>query len=99
MAPKLVQYTAESADEDVAEIFVNSIPKEVISIYKELKSKKNIQMTRKHEIAYQNAEHCHICDQKLNNDRFVITVISRENTEESRMIIVIKIIESQSFSL
>ena len=26
-------------------------------------------MTRKDEIAHQNAEHCHICDQKLNNDK------------------------------
>ena len=42
MAPKLAQYTAESVDEDVAEIFVNSIEKEVMSIYKEFKSKKII---------------------------------------------------------
>ena len=68
MEPKLVQYTAESVNEDVAEIFVNSIQREVTSIYKEFKSKKNIKMTRKDEVAFQNAETRHICDQKLNND-------------------------------
>ena len=69
MAPKLVQYTAESADEDVAEIFVNSIQREVTSIYKQFKSEKKIQMTRKDEVEFQNAETCNICDQKLNNDK------------------------------
>ena len=52
MKPKLVQYTAESVNEDVAEIFVNSIQREVTSIYKEFKFKKKIQMTRKDKIAF-----------------------------------------------
>ena len=69
MKPKLVQYTAESVNEDVAEIFVNSIQREVTGIYKEFKPDKKKQMTRKDEIAFQNAEICHICDKKLDNDK------------------------------
>ena len=60
---------AESVNEDAAEIFVNSIQREVTSIYKEFKPDKKKQMTRKDEIAIQNAEICHICDKKLDNDK------------------------------
>ena len=69
MKPKLVQYTAESANEDISKKFIDSIEYEIRSIYKEFKFKKKIQMTRKDEIAFQNAGICHICDQKLDNDK------------------------------
>ena len=68
MKPKLVQYTAESVNEDISKKFIDSIEYEIRSIYKEFKFKK-IKMTRKDEIAFQNAEICHICDQKLDNDK------------------------------
>ena len=53
--PKLVQYTAESANEDISKKFIDSIEYEIRSIYKEFKFKKKIKMTRKDEIAFQNA--------------------------------------------
>ena len=55
MKPKLVQYTAESANEDILKKFIDSIEYEIKSIYKEFKFKKKIKMTRKDEIAFQNA--------------------------------------------
>ena len=69
MKPKLVQYTAESVNEDISKKFIDSIEYEIRSIYKEFKFKKKIKMTRKDEIVFQNAEICHICDQKLDNDK------------------------------
>ena len=56
-------------DEDISKKFIDSIEYEIRSIYKEFKFKKKIKMTRKDEIAFQNAEICHICDQKLDNDK------------------------------
>ena len=69
MKPKLVQYTAESANEDISKKFIDSIEYEMRSIYKEFKFKKKIKITRKDEIEFQNAEICHICDKKLENDK------------------------------
>ena len=69
MKPKLVQYTAESANEDISKKFIDSIEYEIRNIYRKFKFKKLIQITRKDEIAFQNAEICHICDKKLDNDK------------------------------
>ena len=69
MEPKLVQYTAESVNEDISKKFIDSIEYEIRSIYRKFKFKKKIKMTRKDKIAFQNAEICHICDQKLDNDK------------------------------
>ena len=69
MEPKLVQYTAESVNEDISKKFIDSIEYEIRSIYRKFKFKKKIKMTHKDEIAFQNAEICHICDQKLDNDK------------------------------
>ena len=69
MKPKLVQYTAESVNEDISKKCIDSVEYEIRSIYRKFKFKKKIKMTRKDEIAFQNAEICHICDQKLDNDK------------------------------
>ena len=69
MEPKLVQYTAESVNEDISKRFIDSIEYEIRSIYRKFKFKKKIKMTCKDEIAFQNAKTCHICDQKLDNDK------------------------------
>ena len=69
MKPKLVQYTAESSDEDISKKFIDSIEYEIRNIYRKFKFKKLIQMTCKDEIAFQNAEICHIYDKKLDNDK------------------------------
>ena len=65
MKPKLVQYTAESSDEDISKKFIDSIEYQIRNIYSKFKFKKLIQMTRKDEIAFENAEICHICDIKV----------------------------------
>ena len=69
MNPKLVQYTAESSDEDISKKFIDSIEYQIKNIYSKFKFKKKIQMTPEDEIAFQNAEICHICDKKLDNDK------------------------------
>ena len=69
LKPRLVQYTAETMDEGISKKFIDSIEYEIRSIYRKFKFKKKIKMTRKDEIAFQNAKTCHICVQKLDNDK------------------------------
>ena len=49
MKPKLVQYTAESANEDISKKFINSIEYEIRSIYRKFKFKKKIKITPEDE--------------------------------------------------
>ena len=69
MKPKLVQYTAESSDEDISKKFIDLIEYQIKNVCRKFKLKKLIQITRKDEIAFENAEICHICDKNLDNDK------------------------------
>ena len=58
---KLVEFTAKSEDEDVAQIFVDMLEEEVKRIYKDFPSKKMI-ITDEDMIVFQNATTCWICE-------------------------------------
>jgi hypothetical protein len=66
--PKIVRYTAESADEDIGEKFVQSIEETVKYIYNNIFHKKVI-MTTLDEENYKNATECHICEKPLVGDK------------------------------
>ena len=58
---KLVEYTAKSEDEDVAQIFVDRLEKEVKSIYRDHPNKKMI-FTKRDRAIYEKSTSCWICD-------------------------------------
>ena len=63
--PKLVKYTAESTDEDIPQLFVESLEKDIKEIYNRFKKPKKMVMTQEDKIDYYNATHCHICEEYL----------------------------------
>ena len=72
--PCLKEYTANSPDDDVAKKFVLSLDKEAKKIYEIIKSRdkeyyKKVVMTEEDKIDYEYATHCHICENKLGEDK------------------------------
>ena len=65
LSPKLVHYTAESLDDDVPRLFVESLEKDIKEIYNKFKKPKKMVMTKKDKIDYYNATHCHICEEEI----------------------------------
>ena len=63
--PKLVKYTAESTDEDIPQLFVESLEKDIKEIYNRFKKPKKMVMTREDKIDFRRATHCHICEEEL----------------------------------
>ncbi|XP_022777982.1 uncharacterized protein LOC111319486 [Stylophora pistillata] len=64
---KLVEYTAKSEDEDVAQIFVNMLEKEVKSIYKDHPAKKMI-FTDSDAVIFKNATRCWIFKEPFDDE-------------------------------
>ena len=65
-SPKLVQYTADSPDDnDVPRLFIESLESDIKEIYNRFKIPKKMVMTQEDEIDYMNATHCHICEGKI----------------------------------
>ena len=65
---KKVEYTATSEDEDVAQIFVNKLEKEVKSIYRD-HPKKTMTFTKKDKLYYKYAEKCWLCDKGFTDEK------------------------------
>ena len=65
LSPKLVHYTAESPKDNVPQLFIESLEKDIKEIYNRFKIPKKMVMTREDEIDYEKATHCHICEGKL----------------------------------
>ena len=63
--PKLVKYTAESPDEDIPQLFIESLEKDIKEIYNRFKKPKKMVMTREDKIDFRRATHCHICEEEL----------------------------------
>ena len=63
--PKLVKYTAESTDEDIPQLFVESLEKDIKEIYNKFKKPKEMVMTQEDKIDFRRATHCHICEEEL----------------------------------
>lgn len=59
---KLVTYRAQSEEEDVAQIFVDKIEKEVREIQNKFKFPKPMKFTKKDAKKFQNATQCWICE-------------------------------------
>ena len=68
--PELVQYTAESPDDDIPQIFVNNLEQDIKKIYNKTKYHKKVEdMSEMDKKEYENATHCHICEEKLGEDK------------------------------
>ena len=61
--PKLVSHTAQSPDEDIPKVFVDSLEADIKDLYNRFKFSKKMFMTPNDHIAHNNATHCHICEE------------------------------------
>ena len=73
-SPKLEKYTVESPDDDIPQIFVDKLEKDIREIYdkikfNKLKYHKKVKKTEQDENNYENATHCHICEGELREDK------------------------------
>ncbi|EDO31141.1 predicted protein [Nematostella vectensis] len=66
---ELVRYTAESPDEDIPQLFVESLESDIKKIYDKFRFPKKVKMTPEDGIAYNDATHCHICEGELGEDK------------------------------
>ena len=65
LAPHLRQYTAESPDDNIPQLFIESLEKDIKEIYNKFKIPKKMVMTPEDEINYEKATHCHICEEEI----------------------------------
>ena len=65
LAPHLRHYTAESPDDNIPRLFIESLESDIKEIYNKFKISKKMVMTPEDEIDYEKATHCHICEGKL----------------------------------
>jgi len=66
--PKLVSFTAESENDDVAKIFVNSLEEDIKQIYMQFKFKKKMIFTKDDEKSFNAATICHICEKDFSKE-------------------------------
>ncbi|EDO48021.1 predicted protein [Nematostella vectensis] len=67
---ELVRYTAESPDEDIPQMFVDSLESDIKDIYNKFKFPKKVKMTLRDRTDYKNATHCHIyCSRQFYEQR------------------------------
>ena len=64
-SPKLVQYTAESLNDNIPQLFIESLEKDIKEIYNRFKIPKKMVMTQEDNIDFRRATHCHICEEEL----------------------------------
>ena len=67
-SPKLVKYTAKSPDDDIPQLFIESLEKDIKEIYNRFKKPKKMVMKREDRINYKKATHCHICEEEIDKD-------------------------------
>ena len=67
-SPKLEKYTAESPDEDIPQLFIESLEKDIKEIYNRFKKPKKMVMTQEDKIDFRRATHCHICEEEIDKD-------------------------------
>ena len=61
-SPKLVHYTAESPNDNVPQLFIESLEEDIKEIYNRFKIPKKMVMTSKDRMTYKKANICHICE-------------------------------------
>ena len=64
-----VTYVKEFYDDDVAQIFIDTLEKNIKEIYKKLKFPKSMTMAMQDKMSYVNSTLYHICNEKLGEDR------------------------------
>ena len=64
-----VTFVKEHNDDDVAQIFIDTLKKNIKEIYRKIKFPKSIIMTMHDKMAYDNFTLCHICNEELGKDR------------------------------
>ena len=98
---KPVLYRAKNADEDVAQIFVDQLEKDIYDIYQIFEKSKNMIYTRKDKEKFIKSEECWICKKEFskNDKKEEITATSLENSEEQLIMIVILKSRNQSLLL
>ena len=69
LAPHLRHYTAESPDDNIPRIFIESLEKDIKEIYNKFKKPKKMVMTREDRMTYKKATHCHICGEEIDKDK------------------------------
>ena len=67
-SPKLVKYTAESPDDDVPQLFIESLESDIKYIYSRFKFPKKMVMTKEDKIDFAETTHCHICEEEISED-------------------------------
>ena len=65
LSPKLVHYTAESINDNVPQLFIESLEEDIKEIYNRFKIPKKMVMTPKDKIDYKKATICHICERGI----------------------------------
>ena len=64
-----ITFVPEFSDDDVAQIFLDTLEKNINEIYKKCKFQKSIIMTMHDKMAYDNSTLCHIRNEELGKDR------------------------------
>src|ERR1043165_8232214 len=64
-----VMFTAENEDDDVAQIFLDSLIKDIKQIYNQFKFKKPMIFGKTEQKCFSEATNCHICGGELDEDR------------------------------
>ena len=65
LSPKLVHYTAESINDNVPQLFIESLEEDIKEIYNRFKIPKKMVMTPKDRMTYKKATICHICERGI----------------------------------
>ena len=69
LAPHLRHYTAESPDDNIPRLFIESLESDIKEIYNKFKKPKKMVMTREDRINYKKATHCHICEEEIDKNK------------------------------
>ena len=64
-----VIFVTEYDDDDVAQIFIDTLEKNIKDIYKKFKFLKSMIMTMNDKLVYDNSTLCHICNEEIGKDR------------------------------
>jgi Recombination endonuclease VII len=64
-----VSFTAENEDDDVAQIFVDTLEQNIRDIYQQFKFAKIMVFTKDNKVQYSSATTCHICEEELGEYR------------------------------
>ena len=59
----------EFGDDDVVQIFIDTLEKNIKEIYKEFKFPKSMIMTMHDKLAYDNSTLCHMCNEELGKNK------------------------------